>query len=146
MSRIKLTPVNGQIDTFDLTGADGQPISIATTQKSGGVIGCTETITLVHHIKDDNDTYTCHTVNNASWFSKVTISTSADGAKPVNTFEVRVFSDFSGVVPALGDYVVKGIAEDIEKPADLKNMVYFRITAISDNRRGNLAHWRLSGQ
>ena len=54
MSRIKLTPVNGQIDTFDLTGADGQPISIATTPKSGGVIGCTETITLVHHIKDDN--------------------------------------------------------------------------------------------
>lgn len=146
MSRIKLTPVNGQIDTFYLTGADGQPISIATTPKSGGVIGCTETITLVHHIKDDNDTYTCHTVNNASWFSKVTISTSADGAKPVNTLEARVFSDFSGVVPALGDYVVKGIAEGIEKPSDLKNMVYFRITAISDNRRGGLAHWRLSGQ
>lgn len=146
MSRIKLTPVSGQIDTFDMTGASGQPVFVATSPKRGGIIGCTETITLVRHIKDDEDTYTCHTVNNASWFSKVTISTSADGAKPVNTFEVRVFDEFSGVVPALGDYVVKGIAEGIESPTDLKNMVYFRITAISDNRRGGLPHWRVSGQ
>lgn len=145
-NRIKLTPVSGQTDTFDLTGAGGQPISIATSPKSGGVIGCTETVTLVHHIKDDDDTYTCHTVNNASWFSKTTISTSADGAKPVNTFDVRILSDFLGVEPSLGDYVVKGIVAGIEKPADLKNNVYFRITAISDNRRGGLAHWRLSGQ
>ena len=146
MSKIKLTPVSGQIDTFEMSGASGQPISVATSRQNGGVIGCTETITLVHHIKNDDDTYTCHTANKASWFSKVTISTSADGAKPVNTFDVRVFDDFSGVVPALGDYVVKGIVEGIESPTDLKNMVYFRITAISDNRRGGLAHWRLSGQ
>ena len=110
------------------------------------MLGCTETITLVHHIKDDDDTYTCHTVNNASWYQKTTITTSADGAKPVNTFEVRIFSEISGVVPALGDYVVKGIVEGIEKPSDLKNEVYFRITAISDNRRGGLPHWRVSGQ
>lgn len=110
------------------------------------MLGCTETITLVHHIKNDDDTYTCHTVNKASWFSKITISTSADGAKPVNTYEVRVFDDFSGITPSLGDYVVKGIVEGIESPQDLKNEVYFRITAISDNRRGSLAHWRFSGQ
>lgn len=110
------------------------------------MLGCTETITLVHHVKDDDDTYTCHTVKNASWFSKTTISTSADGAKPVNTFEVRIFDEFSSVVPSLGDFVVKGIAKDIEKPSDLKNKAYFRITAISDNRRGGLPHWRLSGQ
>ena len=146
MSRIKLTPVNGQTDTFDLTGADGQPISIAATSRNGGVIGCTETITLIHHIKDDDDTYTCHTVNKASWHQKTTISTSADGAKPVNTFEVRVFGDFLGVEPSLGDYVVKGVVEGIETPHDMKNTAYFRITAIGDNRRGGLAHWRLSGQ
>lgn len=146
MSRVKLTPVNGQVDTFDMTGAGDQPISVATSPKSGAIIGCTETITLVHHIKDDDDTYTCHTVNKASWYQKTTITTSADGVKPVNTFDVRVFADFSGVVPALGDYVVKGIVEGIEKPSDLKNVVYFRITAISDNRRGGLPHWRVSGQ
>lgn len=110
------------------------------------MLGCTETITLVHHIKDDDDTYTCHTVNNASWFSKVTISTSADGAKPVNTFEARIFGDFLGVEPSLGDYCVKGVVEGIEKPSDLKNAVYFRITAIGNNKRGGLSHWRLSGQ
>ena len=146
MSKIKLTPVSGQVDTFEMTGAGGQPINVSPSSRGGGVIGCTETVTLVHHIKDDDDTYTCHPVNNASWFSKVTISTSADGAKPVNTYEVRIFNDFSGVEPSLGDYVVKGIAEGIESPTDLKNMVYFRITAISDNRRGHLAHWRVSGQ
>lgn len=110
------------------------------------MLGCTETITLVHHIKNDDDSYTCHTVKNASWFSKTTISTSADGAKPVNTFEVRVFGGFLGVEPSLGDYVVKGVANNIEKPHDLKNKVYFRITAIGNNKRGGLAHWRLSGQ
>lgn len=110
------------------------------------MLGCTEAVTLVHHIKDDEDTYICQTVNNASWFSKVTISTSNEGAKPVNTFEVRLFGDLTGLQPALGDYVVKGIIKNIEKPADLKNEVYFRITAIGDNRRGGLPHWRVSGQ
>jgi hypothetical protein len=146
MSRIKLTPVSGQVDTFDMTRAGDQPITIPTTPQRGRILGCTETVTLVHHIKDDDDTYTCHPAKNASWFSKVTISTSADGAKPVNTFEVRVFGEFPGTEPSLGDYVVKGIVEGIESPTDLKNMVYFRITAISDNRRGGLPHWRVSGQ
>lgn len=147
MSRIKLKPVEGQIDTFDLTGADGQPFTPASTpRQAGGIIGCTETVTLVHHIKDDDDTYECHTVGKASWFQKNTITTSGDGAKPVNTFDVRIFGDFLGVEPSLGDYVVKGIVEGIETPHDLKNKVYFRITAISDNRRGGLPHWRVSGQ
>ena len=110
------------------------------------MLGCTETITLVHHIKDDDDTYTCHTVNNASWFEKTTITTAADGAKPVNTYDVRIFADFEGVIPSLGDYIVKGIKNSVEKPADLKNEVCFRITAIGHNKRGGLAHWRLSGQ
>lgn len=110
------------------------------------MIGCTETVTLIHHIKDDEDTYICQTVNKASWFSKVTISTSSEGAKPVNTFEARLFGDLTGVEPSLGDYVVKGIIKHFEKLADLKNTDYFRITAIGDNRRGGLPHWRVSGQ
>lgn len=110
------------------------------------MLGCTETITLVRHHKDEDDTYTCHTVKNASWFQKTSISTSADGAKPVNTFDVRVFADFGGVEPAKGDYVCKGIIDTVETPHDLKNEVYFRITAIGHNKRGGLSHWRLSGQ
>lgn len=147
MSRVKLTPVSGQVDTFDLTGANGQPFTPNTTPFAGGsLVGCTETITLIHHIKGDEDIYECHTAGKASWYQKTTIVTSADGAKPVNTFDVRIFGEFFGVEPSLGDYVVKGIVESIEKPSDLKNKVYFRITAVSDNRRGSLAHWRVSGQ
>ena len=110
------------------------------------MLGCTETITIVHHIKADEDIYTCHTLKKASWFEKVTISTSADGAKPVNTYEVRIFGENLGVEPSLGDYCVKGIVKGIEKPADLKNEVYFRITAIGNNKRGGLPHIRISGQ
>lgn len=110
------------------------------------MLGCTETVTLVHHIKDDDDTYECYPVGKASWFAKTTISTSADGAKPVNTFEVRLFGEISGLEPSLGDYVVKGIVDSVETPRDLKNEEYFRITAIGDNRRGGLPHWRVSGQ
>lgn len=147
MSRIKLTPVQGQINTFDMTGADGQPFTpTSPTNATGGVIGCTETVTLVHHIKGDDDIYECHTVGKASWYEKTTISTSADGAKPVNTFDVRLFGDLTGVQPAKGDYIVKGIIDSVETPADLKNEVYFRITSIGDNRRGGLPHWRVSGQ
>lgn len=110
------------------------------------MLGCTETITLIHCVNDDDDSYICHVIENASWFSKTSISTSADGAKPVNTFDVRFFGDYPDIELALGDYVVKGIVESIETPRDLKNEVYFRVTSISDNRRGGLPHWRVSGQ
>lgn len=148
MSRIKLTPVSGQIDTFDLTGADGQPfVANSTPKSSGAVIGCTETITLIHHIKgDEDDEYECHTVSKASWYQKNTITTSGDGAKPVNTYDIRVFGEFFAVEPALGDYIVKGIVEAFESLTDLKGLEYFRITAIGDNRRGGLPHLRISGQ
>lgn len=111
------------------------------------MLGCTETITLVHHIPEaDGDRYICHTVNNCSWFSKITIATSGDGAKPVNTFDVRIMDALEGHVPELGDFCVHGIIETVEKPSDLKGLEYFRITAIGKNFREPLPHWRVSGQ
>lgn len=142
-NRIKLTPVSGQVDIFDLTGTNEQTL---TPFAGGSLVGCTETITLIHHIEGDDDIYQCYTAVRASWHQKTTIATSADGAKPVNTYDVRIFGDFFGVIPSLGDYVVKGIVLGIETPRDLKNEVYFRITSIGDNRRGGLPHWRVSGQ
>lgn len=146
MSRIKLTPVSGQVDTFEVTGAGGQIVTPSPSSQSRSLLGCTETVTLVHHNKDEEDTYTCTIVNNASWFSKVTISTSGDGAKPVNTYESRLFGEVVGATPSTGDYLVKGIVTGIEKPSDLKGLEHFRITAVGDNRRGGLGHWRVSGQ
>jgi hypothetical protein len=111
------------------------------------MLECNNIVTIIHHNKlSDDDEYICTTYDKASWFKKNTITTSADGAKPVNTYDVRVFGDFEGVTPSLGDYVVKGIKNRVETPADLKNEVYFRITAIGFNKRAVLPHWRLSGQ
>nr|DAU90829.1 MAG TPA: hypothetical protein [Caudoviricetes sp.] len=111
------------------------------------MIACDEIITVVLHTQgDDDDTYTCITISNASWFCKTTINTSGDGAKPVNSFDVRFFETPDGFVPQLGAYVVKGIVEKIDMPSDLDGKEYFRITSIGNNRRGGLSHWRLSGQ
>lgn len=110
------------------------------------MLECNKTITIVHHSKETGeDLYICKSYNDASWYKRNTITTSADGAKPVNTYEVRIMTA-EGIVAALGDYVVLGTVDGIQKPSDLKEYDHFRITAIGDNRRGLLAHWRVSGQ
>lgn len=110
------------------------------------MLECNKNITIVHHNKEtDGDLYICKSYSNASWHKRNTITTSADGAKPVNTYEARIMTTES-IDIALGDYVVLGSVQSIEKPSDLKEFDHFRITAIGDNRRGLLAHWRVSGQ
>ena len=107
---------------------------------------CDQTVTLVHHVKGkDGDTYTCSTYDGASWFAKQTISTSADGAKPANSYEVRIMTR-EDISLDMGDYVALGAVENITAPSDLAKHEHFRVTAIGDNRRGWLSHWRLSGQ
>lgn len=109
------------------------------------MIACTETITLIQHTTDtDKDLYTCEVVTASSWYAKTVISTSGDGAKPANSFEVRVFGPMK-LAPRVGDYVARGVAAEITKPADLKGVEHFRITSVGDNRRGGMPHWRLSG-
>ena len=107
-----------------------------------------QTVTLVKHIKADTDTYACYRMSGASWFAKITITTSGDGAKPVNTYISRIPAECfpSGVQPAMGDYMVRGVVTAISKPSDLKGLDHFRITAVGANNRGGLAHWRVDGQ
>ena len=110
------------------------------------MLECNKTITVIHHDKtSDDDDYICTTHDNASWFKKNTITTSADGAKPVNTYDVRILSN-EDITVSLGDYIALGVVSNIGAVSDLKNIDHFRITAIGDNRRGSLAHWRFSGQ
>lgn len=110
------------------------------------MIACDNTVTIIHHNKNiDDDTYICTVFSGASWFKKTTISTSAEGAKPNNTYECRIMGA-DDINAALGDYIALGEVESIESPAELKNTDHFRITAIGDNRRGKLPHWRFSGQ
>lgn len=102
------------------------------------------TLTLIKHVKtDDGDVYTCHALHNASWFSSVSIVTSGDGAKPVNTYTVRV--ENAPIAPEPGDYVTKAILSELDRISDLKGFEHFRITAVGNNQRGGLPHWRLSG-
>lgn len=109
------------------------------------MLHCDQTITLIQHItENDRDTYTCRAVTESSWYAKTVITTSGDGAKPSNTYEVRVMGDVD-ISPSPGDYVALGVIESINKPSDLKGVEHFRITSVGDNRRGWLPHWRLSG-
>ena len=109
------------------------------------MLGCENTITIIHHNKDvDGDTYVCTVYDKASWFKKLTISTSGDGAKPVNSYDVRIMGTMD-IDISVGDFVAIGIVGGIKKQSDIK-ADHFRVTAIGDNRRGGLAHWRISGQ
>lgn len=110
------------------------------------MLECKHTVTLIHREKGvDGDTYTCTVFDGASWFKKNTITTSADGAKPVNTYVVRILTK-EDIKCDLGDHLAFGVVSDIQKVSDLKEFDSFRITAIGDNRRGTLAHWRFDGQ
>ena len=109
------------------------------------MLACDELITLVKHTaENDRDLYNCIAVAGASWYAKTVIVTSGDGAKPANTFVVRIYTN-ENISPAPGDYIVRGEVSSIEKPADLKGREYFRVTSVGDNRRGSLPHWRVSG-
>lgn len=108
-----------------------------------------QNITLVKHIKTDTaDAYACYSMANASWFSSVSIVTSGDGAKPVNSYTVRIPEEYvpTSITPSPGDYVVKGVITSVKRPADLVGHEHFRVTAVGCNLRGNLPHWRVSGQ
>jgi hypothetical protein len=112
------------------------------------VLACDQIITLVKHTAEkDGDAYTCFAIPNASWFSSVSISTSGDGAKPGNSYTVRIPAGNvpTGIAPAPGDYVVRGVLTSVSRPADMAGVEHFRATAVGDNRRGGLPHWKVSG-
>lgn len=109
------------------------------------MLECTQTVTLMHHVKgDDGDTYVCTTHSGASWFSHRAITSSGDGAKPSHSYEVRLMTTADITVDE-GDFVILGAHTGLTTPATLKGLQHFRINRIGDNRRGMLAHWRLSG-
>ena len=113
------------------------------------MLACTETVTLVHPVReDDGDAYVCTVIRGASWYRKAVIAPDGDGAKPVPVCKVRIpAGDMpQGVVPEEGDYLVRGVLEAVQRaPADFAGRDYMLITSVSDNCRGRLQHWALSG-
>ena len=109
---------------------------------------CNKTVTLVHHIREkDTDTYACHVINGASWYEKLNVSVSSDGARPKNVFVSRIpEKNMPDCLPETTDFLVLGAVEAISRPSDLKGKNYFQITSVSDNRRNCLLpHVRVSG-
>lgn len=113
------------------------------------VLACTETVTLVHLLRgDDGDTYLCTVIHGASWYRKAVTAIDGDGARPVPVCKVRVPAENmpEGVTPAEGDYLVRGVLEEVRRaPADFSGREYVLLTVAGDNRRGRLPHWFLSG-
>ena len=113
------------------------------------MLACTETVTLVHPVReDDGDNYTCTVIHGASWYRKAVIALDGDGAKPVPVCKVRIPAENmpEGVTPEEGDYLVRGVVESIQRaPAEFAEREYMLVTTVGDNRRGRLQHWALSG-
>lgn len=112
------------------------------------MLGCNETVTLMQRLEtEEGDRYKAVVIPRASWFGKARMAATAKGLVPQNTYKVRIMeADMPrGVVPCKGDYMVRGRAAAIQRPADLQGLKYFLVTAVGDNRRGRLAHWEVSG-
>ena len=100
-----------------------------------------ETITLIHHLPgNDSDEYSCTVLNQASWHR----SKAENAGIPAGKCTVRIF-DKAEITPKPGDYLALGAVETVERPSQLQGGEFFRITAVTDNRRGILSHWRLEG-
>lgn len=113
------------------------------------MLACTETVTLVHPIREDNgDTYACTVIHGASWYRKAVIAPDGDGAKPAPICKVRIPAGNvpEGAAPEEGDYLVRGVLEAVRRaPADFGEREYMLATVVGDNRRGWHQHWFLSG-
>ena len=109
---------------------------------------CNETVTLVHHARgQDEDTYTCTAIVGASWYAKTAIVSAGNGANAANVLVCRIPAALLGEdnTPCNGDYIVRGIVAAVDTIKGLDGRNYFRITAVSDNRRGRFPHWKVSG-
>ena len=110
------------------------------------MLECNNTVTLLHYDRtSDDDNIECIIFEGcASWFKKNTITTSEKGATPANSYDSRIMTE-DDIKAELGDWLVLGRVESVELPSEV-TLDKFRITAIGDNRRGSLKHWRFSGQ
>lgn len=108
------------------------------------MIGCTETVTLVHHVAGvNNDSYVCTVMDGVSWFGKLGDAPSAgNGEAPKTEYTVRIPSDAApDPLPVPGDLLVRGVLTVYRGKDSLNGREYFRISRVGDNRRGkNLAH------
>lgn len=113
------------------------------------MLACTETITIVqlgYDSTQDADVYQSWIVSGVSWFSKLVVGLDDKGLAGKFEFKVRI--PVSVGLPTIiqpGDIIVHGNAGTVQKAADYKDMEYFIVLSIGDNRRGGIPHWAVRG-
>ncbi len=113
---------------------------------------CNETVTLVRHIKTKtSDAFTCIAIVGASWYGKTVIQAPAqmgvNGVQPANVIKVRIPEENmpEGLMIQKGDYLVRGMIAGVSNLDDLKGREYMKAMTVSDNRRGRMQHWAVTG-
>lgn len=113
---------------------------------------CNETVTLVRHNKDKKtDTFTCTVIVGASWYGKSVITApnqmGGNGVSFANVIKVRIPAENmpEGLTIRNGDYLVRGIIASVSGLDDLKEYEYMKAMSVSDNRRGRMQHWTVTG-
>lgn len=112
------------------------------------MLACNETITLVQHIAEkDKDRYECHVIHGVSWYGKSKVELQEHGLAAAKEVKIRVPIEHmpEGITPQEGDFVVRGLVSGIKKPAELIRYEFVKIMVVSDNRRGRLPHWGVTG-
>jgi hypothetical protein len=97
------------------------------------------TVTLVHHDQlPDADIYRCTVIPGCSWHGNESIAPSAAGGDaPRMQYTVRIPERrVPATLPQCGDYMVYGTMTACSGPDDLNKRLHFRISQVSDNRRG----------
>lgn len=113
---------------------------------------CNETVTLVRHSKGKNtDTFTCTAIVGASWYGKSVITAptqmGGNGVSFANVIKVRIPAENmpEGLTIQNGDYLVRGVVAGVSGMDDLKGHEYMKAMSVSNNRRGRMQHWAVTG-
>lgn len=116
------------------------------------MLACTETIThirLCYDRETDLESYVCTAIHGVSWFGKLIATPENKGLTGAAKITVRIPEDaMPDITIRNGDFIVRGAVDAIETQADLKELEYFTVLSVGDNRRSrrkDLRHWVVSG-
>lgn len=113
---------------------------------------CNETVTLIRHIAEkQGDSFTCTAICGVSWHGRTVIKPPSqmgnNGVELENVIRVRIPEAHmpDGLRIQTGDYLVRGVLESVNSLRDLQKYEFMKALAVTDNRRGRLRHWAVSG-
>lgn len=108
-----------------------------------------KTITLIRPTLGlDGETYECVMIHGASYYALVSLGATDNGFLSGKEVFIRIPKDNmpDGFKPQIGDYFVDGELSGLEGLHFLNDLSHCKVTAVHDNRRGNLAHWAVRGK